>query len=87
MSNPTYTTCEYELQFSGVPIWCKVDADTGEIRNCLVTGLLRNVGVDRIKMFTAGDGESMVYDIKATLSGQGASWNVEIEGEDNELDS
>lgn len=83
-----YMICEYELQFSGVPIWCKVDADTGEIRTALVTGLLRNVGVDKIKMFTAGESESMVYDIKATLSGQGASWYVEVEKEpEDELDS
>ena len=82
-----YTICEYELQFSGIPIWCKVDASTGEIRTALTTGLLRNVGVDKIKMFTVGEKESMVYDIKATLSGQGASWNVEIEGDSDELDS
>jgi hypothetical protein len=82
-----YTICEYELQFSGVPIWCKVDASTDEIRNALATGLLRNVGVDKIRLFTVGESEHMVYDIKAALSGQGTAWNVEQEGQQYDLDS
>lgn len=74
--------CEYELRFSGNPIWCKVDATTEEIRDCLKTGLLRNVQVDVVKLFTVAEEESMVYDIKAHLSGEGNAWWICQENQD-----
>lgn len=77
--------CEYELQFANNAIWCKVDAEIREVEKLLETGLLRNVAVDRIKMFTVADSVSMVYDIKAALSGSKGKWYVHIEsGADNE---
>ena len=60
-----------EFQFTGNSIWVSTDVSVEEALECFKTGLLRNQPVQRVKLFSVGEDDTVhfIYDIVAAKTG------------------
>lgn len=77
------TVYEIEVQYELIPNqWVRLDVKIAEALEALKTGLLRNLAITRVKLFsiTAKDSDavSFVYDIAAAKSGN-QPWSLVAE--------
>lgn len=63
---------EFEFLYTDNPLWVRADISVATAYNTVLTGLLFNKAVSKIKLFAISEGEdsvSFVYDIAAAKSG------------------
>jgi hypothetical protein len=70
---PTQIIYEFEFQFESQPtLWLRTDVTVQQALDCIKTGLLKNLAVARVKLFSISESNqsiSFVYDIAAAKSG------------------
>jgi hypothetical protein len=63
---------EFEFQYTDNPMWVRADISIAVAYKTMLTGLLLNKAVSKVKLFTITEGEesvSFIYDIGAAKSG------------------
>ena len=63
---------EFEFQYTDNPLWVRADISIAMAHKTILTGLLFNKAVSKVKLFTISEGEesvSFIYDVGAAKSG------------------
>ena len=63
---------EFEFQYTDNPLWVRADISIAVAYKTILTGLLLNKAVSKVKLFTITEGEesvSFIYDVGAAKSG------------------
>ena len=63
---------EFEFQYTDNPLWVRADISIATAHKTILTGLLLNKAVSKVKLFTITEGEesvAFIYDVVAAKSG------------------